>query len=119
MSRISHTEGGLPARGGDHGPCARSSGRGPRTKCIVGVSHPMVCGQVTGESRGHLAIDWMVREEQAEDRPGAKKKKNKDYRSQASFEKNHERGNGLVGNSIIMDKSLHFPGLDRTVSPVK
>lgn len=75
MSRISHTEGGLPARGGDHGPCARSSGRGPRTKCIVGVSHPMVCGQVTGESRGHLAIDWMVREEQAEDHPGAKKKK--------------------------------------------
>lgn len=71
MSDISHTEGGLPARGGDRGPCARSSRQGPRTKYIVGVSCPTVCGQDTGESRGHLAIDGMVKEEQAGDCPRA------------------------------------------------
>lgn len=39
-------------------PSAISLGPGPRAKCIVVVSHPIVCEQEPGESRGHVVIDW-------------------------------------------------------------
>lgn len=49
-------------------PRPLSSGLGPRPKCTVGVSHPVD----TGESRGHVATDWLMREKQAGNCPGAK-----------------------------------------------